>query len=283
MVLTVGVGCGPVTGAMVPASTDRGTVSPGWSAPVRCGPVRCGTMAPMGIADRVVLITGATGPLGRAAAAAFAADGARLGLVGTDADRLETLAADLALPGDAWVPAVADLTDRAAARAAVATVEDRFGRIDVLLHLVGGWTGGIALVDLDPEVLAGMLGQHVWSTFHVAQAVVPGMVERGWGRVIAVTSSATAAPGPKASAYLAAKTAQESMLRVLGREVAGDGVTVNLLAVKAIDADHERETAPSAKTAGWTTPEEIVDTIRYLVSDAGAVVNGQRIALDGRG
>jgi NAD(P)-dependent dehydrogenase (short-subunit alcohol dehydrogenase family) len=232
---------------------------------------------------RVVLITGATGPLGRAAAAAFAADGARLGLVGTDAGRLDALAADLALDDDRWVPAVADLTERSAARGAVALVESRFGPAHVLLHLVGGWTGGTTLVDLDPDVLAGMLDQHVWSTFHVAQAVVPGMVERGWGRIIAVTSTATSAPRPKESAYLAAKSAQESMLRALGREVAGDGVTVNLLAVKAIDKDHERDTAPSPRTADWTTPEELVAAIRFLCSDDAAAISGARIALDRRG
>ncbi len=237
----------------------------------------------MGSADRVVLITGATGPLGRAAAAAFAADGARLGLVGTDAGRLEALASDLALDDDTWVAAAADLTERSAARDAVALVETRFGPIDVLLHLVGGWTGGTALADLDPDVLAGMLGQHVWSTFHVAQAVVPGMVERGWGRIIAVTSTATAAPRPKESAYLVAKSAQESMLRVLSREVAGDGVTVNLLAVKAIDAKHERDAAPSPKTADWTTPEELVAAIRFLCSDEAAAISGTRIPVDRRG
>ncbi len=231
----------------------------------------------------VVLITGATGGLGRVAAAAFAADGARLGLVGTDAGRLEALASDLALADDVWVAAPADLTERSATRDAVAHIEARFERIDVLLHLVGGWTGGTTLVDLDPDVLAGMLDQHVWSTFHVAQAVVPGMMERGWGRIIAVTSTATAAPGPKVAPYVTAKAAQEALLRVLAREVAGNGVTVNTLAVKAIDVGHERETAPSPKNAGWTTPEEVVATIRYLVSDAGAAVNGQRIALDGRG
>jgi NAD(P)-dependent dehydrogenase (short-subunit alcohol dehydrogenase family) len=237
----------------------------------------------MGTVDRVVLITGATGPLGRAAAAAFAADGARLGLVGTDAGRLDALATDLALAEDVWVPAVADLTEQAAARDAVALVEARFGRIDVLLHFVGGWTGGTTLVDLDPDVLAGMLDQHVWSTFHVAQAVVPGMLERGRGRIVAVTSTATAAPGPKAAPYVTAKAAQEALLRVLAREVAGDGITVNLLAVKAIDAKHERDAAPSPRTAEWTTPEELVAAIRFLCSDEAAAISGTRIALDRRG
>ena len=68
---------------------------------------------------------------------------------------------------------------------------------------------------------------------------------------------------------------------MLAREVAGTGVTVNVLAVKAIDAAHERETAPTPKNAGWTTPEAITAVIRQLCSDDGAAINGSRIALDG--
>ena len=100
--------------------------------------------------DPVVLITGATGGLGPTAAATFAADGARLGLAASNRDRLEQLAVDLALPDDRWTPALGDLRDPAAAQAAVAAVVDRFGRVDVLLHLVGGWAGGTAIVDLEP-------------------------------------------------------------------------------------------------------------------------------------
>lgn len=230
----------------------------------------------------VVLITGATGGLGRVAAAALAADGHRLGLLGTNAARLANLAADLGLAEDAWTSAVADLRVADEAATAVATVEARFGRIDALIHLVGGWTGGRAVADLDPLTLAGMLDQHVWSTFHVARAVVPGMTARGWGRIVAVTSSMTADPGPRSAAYLTAKSAQETLLRVLAREIAADGVTVNLLAVRAIDLQHAREHDPSTKNAAWTTPEEIVATIRYLLGDPAAAVTGQRIALDGR-
>lgn len=232
--------------------------------------------------DRVVLITGATGPLGRAAASAFASEGARLGLVGTSRDRLDTMAGELALMADRWAPGVGDLRDRDAARSAVETVVTRLGPVDVLLHLVGGWTGGTALVDVDPSVLDDMLGRHVWSTFHVLQAVLPAMVERGDGRIVAVTSSATAAPGSRMAPYVAAKAAQEALVRSVARDLASSGVTANLIAVKAIDAGHERESARSAKNATWTTPEEIVATIRYLCSAEAAAINGARIPLDGR-
>lgn len=232
--------------------------------------------------DRVVLITGATGALGRVAAGAFAADGARLGLVGTDLGRLEAMAGELALPPQRWAPGVGDLRDQAAAQAAVAAVVGRLGPVDVLLHLVGGWAGGTSLVDVEPAVLDDMLGQHVWSTFHVARALVPAMVERGFGRIVAVASTTAAAPTAGVASYVAAKAAQEALLRSLARDVAGRGVTVNVVAVKAIDAKRVRETEPSAKNASWTTTEEIVATMRFLCSDQASAINGARIPLDGR-
>lgn len=232
---------------------------------------------------RIVAITGATGPAGRAAARAFAADGARLGLFGTDEGRLRALADDLALDDGEWAAGVGDLRDEAVARAAVAAVERVLGPADTLLHLVGGYAGGTPLVDVEPSLLDTMLGAHLWSTFHVVRAMVPGMVERGWGRVVAVTSTFAAEPNAGAGPYVAAKAAQEALLRSLARDVAASGVTVNLLAAKTIDAEHVREREPSKKTAAWTTPEELVEVMRFLCTDAAAAINGQIIRLDGRG
>lgn len=234
-------------------------------------------------ADRVVLITGVTGGLGRVVAATFAADGARLGLVGTDRDRLTAVATDLGLAADRWIPAVADLADPQATRAAVDSVIERFGRVDVVLHLVGGWAGGTPVVDLDLEEVRGMLEQHLWTTLHVLQAAVPGMVERGWGRIVAVTTAFAANPAAKGASYAIAKAAEETLVRALAREVGSGGVTANLVVVKKIDTEHERESAPSPKNAAWTTPEEIAAVMRFLCTDEAAALNGARIPLDGRG
>jgi NAD(P)-dependent dehydrogenase (short-subunit alcohol dehydrogenase family) len=233
--------------------------------------------------EPVVLITGATGDLGRIASARFAAAGARLALAGTDAGRLAEAGVALGIAGERWVGAVGDLRSPDGAAAVMGAAIERFGRVDVLLHLVGGWTGGTQLVDVDPTVLRGMLDQHLWTTFHIARAVVPGMVERGWGRIVAISSPFAGTPGAGMSAYGVAKAAEEVLLGSLAREVAASGVTVNVLVVRTIDADHKREREPGPKNASSTTPEEIADVLVFLASDGAASVNGARIPLFGRG
>lgn len=237
----------------------------------------------MQLADRVVLITGATGPLGRALVAAFAAEGCRLGLVGTDEERLGGLASELGLDSARWAAGVGDLRRADEARAAVAAIEARFERVDVLLHAVGGFAGGTPVAELDPAEMASMLDQHLWTTLYAIQAVLPAMVERGWGRIVAVSTPVAANPVAKMAPYAVAKAAEETLIRAVAREVAGTGVTANVVLVKKIDSDHERETAPSSKNAGWTTPDEIAAAVRQLCADDASPINGVRIPLDGRG
>jgi NAD(P)-dependent dehydrogenase (short-subunit alcohol dehydrogenase family) len=233
--------------------------------------------------EPVVLITGATGPLGGAAAVRFARDGARLALVSRDRERLEAMGESLGIASDRWLAVPGELTDADAAHAVAADVVQHWGRIDVLLHLVGGWVGGTAVVDLDHDEVRSMLDQHLWTTLHVFQAVVPGMVERGFGRLIAVSSPFAADPRGKGASYAIAKAAEEVLVRSLAHEVAGSGVTANLVIVRTIDAKHERDTVPSSKNASWTTPEEIADTLAFLASPGAAAITGARIPLDGRG
>jgi NAD(P)-dependent dehydrogenase (short-subunit alcohol dehydrogenase family) len=109
------------------------------------------------------------------------------------------------------------------------------------------------------------------------------MVERGWGRFIAVSTPVALDGASGMAAYAVAKAGEEALLRTLAKEVAGSGVTANILVVRKIDAAHERETAPGPKNASWTTPEELVAAMRYLCSDEGSAVNGVRIPLTGRG
>ena len=230
--------------------------------------------------DPVILITGATGGLGRVATKAFAADGARLALAGTDEGRLREVAADAGLQDDRWSPVVADLRDQDSTRQALEDLGTRLGAIDVVLHLVGGYAAGAPVVDTDPADLRTMLDQHLWTTFNVTRSTVPGMVERGWGRVMAISTPTASDPSPKSAPYAVGKAAGEILLRTLAKETANTGVTVNLVVVKSIDLKGERLTDP--KKSSWTSPDEIVSTLRFLASDEAAPITGARIPLYGR-
>ncbi|MCI0475415.1 MAG: SDR family oxidoreductase, partial [Anaerolineales bacterium] len=167
------------------------------------------------------------------------------------------------------------LRNTEATKAAANAVIAKFGRVDILLNLVGGWTGGKPVVEFDASAVNEMLEQHLWTTFHLAQAFVPHLIANRWGRIIVVSSPTATHPPAHASPYAIAKAAQEALMLTLAQELKNSGVTANILQVKTIDAQHER----TAKNASWTTPEEIAATILYLCSDEAQVVNGARIPL----
>jgi NAD(P)-dependent dehydrogenase (short-subunit alcohol dehydrogenase family) len=235
----------------------------------------------MSVENRVAVITGAAGGLGRTAAQALAVQGARLVLLGSKPGRLNDLADELALPADRLMTRETNLREPDAVRAAASAVMERFGRVEILLHLVGGWTGGTKLSELLATDLENMLNQHVWTTFHLIQAFVPQMVANHWGRVIVVSSPLAVSPTAGMSAYAAGKAAEESLLLSLAQEIRSSGVTANILQVRTIDLQHERLSAPSAKNASWTTPEEITAAVLYLCSSAAGQVNGARLPLYG--
>jgi NAD(P)-dependent dehydrogenase (short-subunit alcohol dehydrogenase family) len=227
----------------------------------------------------VALITGAAGGLGRVLAADLAADGWHLALFGSSAERLAALETELSLEADRLLRVAVDLREADAASEAIDVVERRFGRVDALAHLVGGWTGGTNVVDAADDPYHAMLDQHLWSTLNVVRPLVPRMVAAGHGRIVAVSSPMAAAPAAGMSAYGVGKAAQETLLAGLAREVAGTGVTVNVVRVRAIDTAGVRAADPRGRGASMTTPSEISAAIRYLFSEAAGVVNGERIGL----
>jgi NAD(P)-dependent dehydrogenase (short-subunit alcohol dehydrogenase family) len=222
------------------------------------------------MADKVILLTGATGALGRKTAQAFAERGYSLALLDFDQIKLDTLARDLNLPNERLFTAIVDLRDAAAVRSAAEAVDAKFGGIHGLIHLVGGWTGGKTIPESSAEDFTSMLGQHVWTTFHLFQSFMPLLEKNKWGRVITVSPSTVSNPPPKRGIYNAAKAAQENLVLTLAAELKESNVTANIVQVKAIDAEN--------KGAG-ATPEEIVAAILYLFSDEAGKVTGARIPL----
>ncbi len=223
------------------------------------------------ISDRVAVITGAGGSLGRAVARRLAEQGARLALFDRNAQTMAELAQELHLPPERALSGGYNLSEAGAARAAAAAVQAAFGRVDILLHLVGGWVGGQTIVELDENAVADMLRQHLWTTLHVAQAFVPLLVANGWGRIVVVSSPSVADPPAGGGAYSIGKAAEEALIATLAAELKSSNVTANVLRVRAIDSRPNK----------GTLPEQIAAMILYLCSDEARVINGARIPLYG--
>ncbi|HEX2696778.1 MAG TPA: SDR family NAD(P)-dependent oxidoreductase [Anaerolineales bacterium] len=222
--------------------------------------------------DRVFVVTGATGATGQVAALAFAEQGASLALLDNDQAKLETVIKDLNLPEKRLFSRIVDLRDGSAVRSAAEALTAKFGRVDGLIHLVGGWTGGKTLAEASPDDFESMLGQHAWTTFHLFQSFGLHLAANKWGRVMIVSASTVPNPPGKAAAYSAAKAAQENLVLNLAAELKDSNVTANIIQVRAIDVKGEGK---------GTTPAEIVAAMLYLCSDEAAKVSGARIPVVG--
>ena len=220
--------------------------------------------------QRVVVITGATGGLGNLVAHSFAERGASLALLDNHQAKLDELAQALNLPETRLLTLVADLRNADAVRSAAEAVSAKFGRVDALFHLVGGWTGGKTIPESSADDLEFMLGQHAWTTFHLFQAFSPRLAANGWGRVVIVSMPLTIHPAPKMGAYAAGKAAQEALVQTLAKELKENGVTANIIHVKAIDVKGDGK---------GSTPAEIVASMLYLFSDEAAKISGAKIPL----
>lgn len=235
----------------------------------------------MSLNNRTAVITGATGGLGSVLTRDLAAHDVNFALLDRDTAKLSTLTKSLELPVSRFLTRAVDLLDPAATASAAEEAVARFGHVDILLHLVGGWTGGKTLLELPRTDLEFMLNQHVWTSFNVIRAFVPHLIRNKWGRIVMITSPFAARPNPGGGPYSIGKAGQESLVLTLSQELKGTGVTANLLQARTIDVKREKLSSPTTDNASWTTPEELSTAVQFLLSDEAGVVNGAKIPMFG--
>jgi NAD(P)-dependent dehydrogenase (short-subunit alcohol dehydrogenase family) len=232
---------------------------------------------------RVIGIAGVGGGLGPVVAARLAEGGAVV--AGTDRDqaKLDALGADLGLPENRWDGRVVDLLDEGEAREWCAALVERFGHVDGLLHLVGGWRGGVPLHEAplsDWDLLHDLLirtVQHTTRAFHDQLAASPN------GRFVLVSAKQARQPSNSNAAYAAAKAAAEAWTLALADGFRGTAATANIVVVDAILTPQMRAESPGKQFPAFTPAEHIAEAIAFLCSDAAAEMNGQRFPLTARG
>ena len=228
---------------------------------------------------RVIAIAGVGGGLGPEVAKRFAEAGATLALADRDADRLAEVGEGLGLPKDRLDVAVVDLLDEAAAADWCAALVARFGKVDGLMHLVGGWRGGdpIESFDLaDYDFLHDLL---VKTTMFVTRAFHDTLIDSDAGRFAIVSSKQAQFPEGTNAAYASTKGAAETWTLALADSFAGTGATANIVVINAILTPAMREKHPRKEYPGFTPAESIADALVFLCSDSAARMNGQRLSL----
>ncbi len=227
-----------------------------------------------------VVITGASGNLGGAAARAFHWHGARLALVGRDAKRLHSAFTDLDEERGHLFCAV-DLTDPDATAKSLGAVVEEFGAVDVLINIAGGFRATAPVHKLPRGEWESMLDLNARSVVHAAQAIVPSMIETGGGKVINVGSSASTYGSRNMSAYAAAKAAVLRITESMSAELRDHNISVNCVSPGTLDTPQNRAAMPNADFSRWVSPDAVADVIVFLASDVARAIHGQNIQAAG--
>jgi 3-oxoacyl-[acyl-carrier protein] reductase len=236
------------------------------------------------LAGRVALVTGAGQGVGAGVAAELAAAGAAVAVNDLQADRAERVAADLRAEGGTARAAVGDVTDFAAVQHLVDEVTDRLGPVDVLVNNAG-IPAGFTLRrfrDMPVEDWDKFVRLNLYGVLHCTKATVDGMCERGWGRVVTVSSEAGRMGLPSGvSLYGASKAAAIGFSRHLALELVGTGVTVNCVALGLMTTGPDDHRKPPWPTARLGEPTDVAAAVRYLASPSAAWVTGQVLGVNG--
>jgi len=225
--------------------------------------------AAMNTSSRTILITGASGALGQAVVAGLGGHGTNLVLI----DR------ELAAAPHGVLSLAADLTSEADVAHAAGLAAKRFGRVDVFVHVAGGFEMGEPVHGLSRASWDRMMDINAWSFVNVAKHIVPLMRGEGGGRIVAVTAGAAAHGEAHKGAYVASKAALQRLVEAMAAELRVDGFTVNSIAPTILDTPANRAAMPNADRSRWIQLADAAAAVAFLVSEAGRAVNGQHIVL----
>jgi NAD(P)-dependent dehydrogenase (short-subunit alcohol dehydrogenase family) len=228
---------------------------------------------------RVIAVAGAGGGLGPLVAGRLGAAGATVAATDRDQGTLDSLARALGLPAERWDGRAADLLDEAAVSEWCAALVERFGHVDGLIHLVGGWRGGKPLHEAplaDWELLHDLL---VRTVQHTTRAFHDQIAASAHGRFVLVSAKQAQAPSNTNAAYAAAKAAAEAWTLALADGFEPGGATANIVVIDALLTPRMREESPNETFPTFTPAEHVAAAIAFLCSDAAEKMNGQRLPL----
>jgi NAD(P)-dependent dehydrogenase (short-subunit alcohol dehydrogenase family) len=237
----------------------------------------------MNFHDKIVLVTGGTGGLGREVTMAFLEAGATVVVTYVVPDEfaaLETAAQRIGATPPAGVSV--DVTDAQSVEKCVTGIVAKHGRLDTLVNTVGGYAGGTNLWEVDPRTYDKMLHLNLRAGFVLARAVVPHMIRQDRGWIVNIASKAAFDHAAGGALYAASKAAALALMDSLAAEVKPYNINVNSILPSIIDTAANRKAMPGADFSKWPKPEEIARVILFLCSEEARVIHGAAIPVYGK-
>ena len=222
---------------------------------------------------KVVVITGASGALGKVVAEVALARGARIAGVDHAASQLAATEKRIELGG-------VDLSDATSAKKAIDAAAAHFGRLDALVNIAGGFAFE-TVADGDPRTWQRMYALNVLTALNASRSAIPHLVASGAGRIVNVGAMGALQAGPGMGAYAASKAGVHRLTEALAAEWKGR-ITVNAVLPSTIDTPANRASMPRADFAKWVAPQELAEVILFLVSEAASAVTGALLPVNGR-
>jgi NAD(P)-dependent dehydrogenase (short-subunit alcohol dehydrogenase family) len=233
--------------------------------------------------DKVAMITGGTGALGRAVAERFLGEGAKVAIpyiIDAEVPLLEQRLGDR-FPKSSLLVSKVDVCNPDQLGKFVDEAVKKFGRIDALVNLVGGFWGGKPVAETTLDEWQAMFDLNLKPAFLCCKAVVPIMQKNKFGRIVSVASRSGLLGAGDFAAYAVAKGAIATFTYSLAEEVLNDGVLVNAIAPSTIDTEANRKAMPNAKHERWVKPEDIAKTLSFLCSELNQVTSGTVVPVYG--
>lgn len=244
----------------------------------------------LGISGRVALVTGGSRGIGRAVAERLAAEGARVGVLGRDGERLEQACRAIHGSGGEAVPVRFDLSEPDAGQAALEALKGRFGEPDILVHCAAHFSPRTRLSGASTTEWDAAIAVNLKSVAALSGLALKGMKRRGWGRVVVVGSLMAAVGGRGYPVYSALKAAQEALARSIALDYGPFGITANVVAPGIVDTERFRESAEPDLAAAHAEaaalkrlgrPEEIAAAVAFLASESASYITGATVLVSG--
>jgi NAD(P)-dependent dehydrogenase (short-subunit alcohol dehydrogenase family) len=232
-------------------------------------------------ADKVVLIAGGTGALGRAVSLAFLDESAQVVVTYQRESEFVTLRNATGTHVASLDGYQVDVTDEVALRKVTEKVLVQHARLDILVNAVGAYAGGTPLWEVDSAVFDRMLALNLRSSYVLARVVVPVMLKQGHGAILIVASRSAFDHAAGAAAYAASKAAAVAMIDSLAADLRGTNVRANSILPSIIDTEANRKAMPGADYSKWPKPEDIARVILFLCSDDAKLVHGAAVPVYG--